>query len=269
MASSGSMTTSVIDNGTYFYVNWQQASQSVSGNYTDINWQHGVHCRYDYYSNAIKSYGVNINGSSVYGGDTFSNLSQGDHQLASGTIRIYHNSDGTKTFNISTSGWAYGAGDTSGSQNFTLNKINRYAVTNSVSGNEIEGNFSVNYTKYVNDYKYKLRIGIPNTRTLETIDYNTSGTTFQLSQTTINDLYNTYGADATFNIGFAVETWNSAGSSKLSDGNTKTISCKTTSKGRVRVNGEWKNATPYVRVSGEWKKATPYIRNNNEWKRGK
>lgn len=37
---------------------------------------------------------------------------------------------------------------------------------------------------------------------------------------------------------------------------------------RIRVNGEWKRAFPYIRVNGEWKKATAYIRANGEWKRG-
>lgn len=38
---------------------------------------------------------------------------------------------------------------------------------------------------------------------------------------------------------------------------------------RVKVNGEWKDATPYVRVSGEWKVVVPYTRANGEWKKGK
>ena len=185
-------------------------------------------------------------------------------------IEIRHNDDGTASISMSSAfnsgpwGWNNSANDTA-----TVPKINRYAKTNSASGSDIEGNFSVNYTKYVSSYKYKLRISIPSVRALERIDYNTSGTTFQLSQATIDDLYNTYGPDATFTLGFAVETYNSGGTSKLSDGNEVKISCKTTSKGRIRINGEWKNATLYVRASGEWKKATPYIRNNNEWKRGK
>lgn len=38
---------------------------------------------------------------------------------------------------------------------------------------------------------------------------------------------------------------------------------------RIRINGEWKKAFPYVRVNGEWKKAKAYIRTNGEWKKGK
>ena len=242
MASSGSMRTNTIDDGTYFYVNWQQASQSISGNYTIINWQHGVHCRYNYYSNAIKSYGVNINGTAVYGGGTFSNLNQGDHQLASGTLRIYHNNDGTKSFNISTSGWAIGAGDCSGSQNFTLNKINRVAITNSVTGSDIEQNFSVNYTKYLDTYQYKLRISIPNVTTLETIDNYISDSVFTLSQETIDSLYARYTTTNTFQLGFAVETWNN--STKISNGNEKIITAKITGANPIFTDFDYNDINP-------------------------
>lgn len=37
---------------------------------------------------------------------------------------------------------------------------------------------------------------------------------------------------------------------------------------RVRVNGQWKEATVYVRVNGQWKEAKPYIRVNGQWKEG-
>lgn len=242
MASSGSMRTNTIDDGTYFYVNWQQASQSISGNYTIINWQHGVHCRYNYYSNAIKSYGVNINGTAVYGGGTFSDLNAGDHQLASGTLRIYHNNDGTKSFNISTSGWALGAGDCSGSQNFTLNKINRIAITNSVTGSDIEQNFSVNYTKYLDTYQYKLRISIPNVTTLETIDNYISDSVFTLSQETIDSLYARYTTTNTFQLGFAVETWNN--STKISNGNEKIITAKITGANPIFTDFDYNDINP-------------------------
>ena len=38
---------------------------------------------------------------------------------------------------------------------------------------------------------------------------------------------------------------------------------------RVKINGEYVDATPYVRVNGEWKVAVPYTRVNGEWKKGK
>lgn len=35
---------------------------------------------------------------------------------------------------------------------------------------------------------------------------------------------------------------------------------------RVRENGEWTEAVPYVRVNGEWKEAQPLVKINGEWK---
>ena len=37
---------------------------------------------------------------------------------------------------------------------------------------------------------------------------------------------------------------------------------------KVRVNGVWKDAIPYIRVNGTWKEAVPYIRVNGTWKEG-
>lgn len=37
---------------------------------------------------------------------------------------------------------------------------------------------------------------------------------------------------------------------------------------RIRVNGQWKEAIPYVRVNGQWKETIPYMRVNNQWKEG-
>ena len=133
------VTSGRVNSGTlkhsYFYVNWQQASQSTSENKTIINWQVGLNTggatsNYDYwYTNAVRVNSVYINGENVCSG-TYSNigLSGGkDYQLASGSATIYHNTDGAKTFNISISGWLYTYGDTSGSSNFELVNIPRYA----------------------------------------------------------------------------------------------------------------------------------------------
>ena len=150
MATSGQVRTYEVDQGTYFYVNWQQASQNIPGNYTDINWQLCIYCRWNYRDNALRSNGVNINGSNVYGGATYSNINQGYHELTNGTTRIYHNTDGTKTFNINTSGWVIDGGNTSGSQDFTLNSIPRWATMNSASNFNDEQNPYFTYSNPAN-----------------------------------------------------------------------------------------------------------------------
>ena len=142
-----------------------------------------------------------------------------------------HNPDGTKEIGLSAhvyngyhgiDFWFDAAG--SGNRVF-LPTINRYAITNSVTGDDIEDIFKVNYTKYVSSYRYKLRISIPSVVMLERIDYNTSGANISLSQASISDLFSRFPNTDRFNLGFAVETWNSDGTSKLSDGNEKIIEC--------------------------------------------
>ena len=131
MAVTSGRVNSTVKKHSSFYVEWQQTGQDTSGNYTDINWQAGLNCGTSpwdsWYSNAVKIYSVIINGETVYDSHTFSNISgRGDHQLASGSKRIYHNDNGSKTFNITINGWLYSYGDTSGSDNFELTSIPRY-----------------------------------------------------------------------------------------------------------------------------------------------
>lgn len=93
---------------SYFWVEWSQASQDIASNKTKINWSCGVCCGHSFYSNAIKMSGVSINGVLVYGGGTYSNFSSGNHTIASGTLDISHNANGTKSFTISPfTGWLY------------------------------------------------------------------------------------------------------------------------------------------------------------------
>lgn len=150
--------------------------------------------------------------------------SAGNHQIGYTDVTIAHNNDGTGSVyiggSISTSYLMNGScGGT-----ITLPTIARNAVTNSVTGSDIEGNFSVDYTKYVSSFTYKLRISLPNIRMLETIPYNTSGATLTLSEETIEDLFTTYSTSNSFNLGFAIETWN--GSTQISTGNEKIITAK-------------------------------------------
>lgn len=106
----------------------EPTSASITGNYTDTTWEAGVWIgsNNEWYNNAIKIYSVYINGTKVWAGGTFSNISgNGYHKLGSGTARIYHNDNGSKSFSASISGWFYGSGDKSGSKTFSLPTIPR------------------------------------------------------------------------------------------------------------------------------------------------
>lgn len=152
--SSGRVITGVLKH-SYFYVNWEIASQSIAGNSTVINWTAGLNTggatsNYDYwYSNAVKINSIHINNVEVCKNQTYSNigLDKGkDYPLVSGTLTIPHESDGNKTFNIGISGWLYSYGDTTGSYNFDLINIPRYTTVTQELKSKIETSINMSWS---------------------------------------------------------------------------------------------------------------------------
>ena len=128
MATSGIVKTNV-KYGSYFWVKWEiSGSQDIANNRTTITWSCGLHPEEQYYDNAVKMNAVTINGTKVYSGGTYSNITDyKDRTFASGTLTIPHNSDGSKSFTISAvSGWIYSNGNYYGAaKSFTLPTIPR------------------------------------------------------------------------------------------------------------------------------------------------
>lgn len=116
--TSGSVYGNNVAGSEGSYLDWQLSSQSVSGNYSVINWQAGwrfssASCR------GLRNGDAYINGTNVYydhdSGDGVHGYSSGHNhkpklQTASGQITVYHNGDGTKTFSASVNmtGWDSG-----------------------------------------------------------------------------------------------------------------------------------------------------------------
>lgn len=212
----------------------EETGTNTSGNYSS------VHTWLDLYvvsGGSVNADNTRVNttgGTESYLGNI--RYGSGTHRLKDGYYDAYHNQDGTGStfvegyFNSGLGNWGLGG-------TLYLTRINRYATTNSVEGSDIESNFKVNYTSYINSYKYKLRISIPNVSMLERIDYNTSGTTFTLSQESIDTILNyTKNTGNDVKLGFAVETWNSGGTSRLSEGNEKVITGKVTNANPIFTN---------------------------------
>lgn len=130
MALSGSVSVSVTKYNTLTF-SWS-ASQSVSGNYSTVSWSMRLSSTaYGRISSSTsKSWSVNVNGSSYSGSNTVGISANSSKTLASGSTRVNHNADGTKTFsfsfsqqfNINFNGWV---GTKSGSGSGTLNTIPR------------------------------------------------------------------------------------------------------------------------------------------------
>ena len=137
------------------------------------------------------------------------------------------------------------------------------SVINSFTGNNIDGNFSATYTKSSVNFEDRLRISIPNVKALETYRYYVSGQNVQLSENSIAYIKN-YTNKNTITLGGVIETWDAYG--KIGESKELTIQCTLSKGNKLRINGQWKDAIPYVRVNGQWKEATPYIRVNGVWK---
>ena len=125
MATSGSFNTSGYD-GRYLKFLWSLVSQS--NNKSVISWSlkgAGGSTTTWYKAGNFK---VVINGTTVYSSPTRINLYNGT-VVASGTLEISHNSDGTKTFSASAEAGIYTvAVNCTGSGSWTLPAIPRYAT---------------------------------------------------------------------------------------------------------------------------------------------
>lgn len=196
------------------------------------------------------------------------------HLLNSGTLTITHDIDGTKTILCSAScsgGGPIGPGecelvDSKGTPyKLTLTKINRKAKIESFMGNDIEDFFYATYTKYQSSWTYKLRLQIPNVRTIKTVDYPTSGAAVSLTSAEKELVYSNISADGTVQIGAVIETWN--GTTKIGDSEQLINVCSLNQNLRIKINGEWKRGIPFVRVNGEWKRGIPYIKIDGTWRR--
>lgn len=111
-----------------FYCSWKRSSYSVENNQSKVDWEAGLITTNGVYwgSNAVKIKSLKINETAVLSNKTYSNISgNGTHKLASGSVTIDHNSDGTKSFDISISGWLYDTGSPTGSGTFELVPIPR------------------------------------------------------------------------------------------------------------------------------------------------
>ncbi len=110
MASSGSFTTNTYAGIRSITFNWWVVSQDISGNFTDIGWNFvgsGSNANSWYY--VLNGY-LNINGSRVYTQNSTKVQLYVGTVLASGTTRIYHNSDGSKSFGADGGGTIFNYG---------------------------------------------------------------------------------------------------------------------------------------------------------------
>lgn len=173
--TSGIVQTNVLD-GTYFWVKWSVKTQGLVNNapITTINWSCGVYTAHNYYLNAIRMSAFTINGTQVYGGGTYSNFSRLiNNTLAYGELQIPHNSDGTKSFSVSSfSGWIYDTGSpTAGAKSYTLPSIAVKAIITSAPNFNDNSNPTISYNNAAGSSVYELQACISLTGATDDIAY--------------------------------------------------------------------------------------------------
>lgn len=128
----------------------------------------------------------------------------------------------------------------------------------------MKDSITVSYTSTPGKEK-KLRVSIPNVVMIKTFNNYSSGQSVYLSDSDIN-VIKQHTSNNSVPIGIVIETW--AGNTKIGETAEIIQNCSLGSTVRLRINGQWKEATPYIRVNGQWKEATSYTRVNNQWKEG-
>lgn len=229
--TSGSFETSHRISGsynTYAKFSWSQSSQSVANNSTTITWKL-VGCTANQYQ-WIHVYGISvtINGTAQsvsWSGDMYNGT-----QMASGTVTIPHNADGTKTFSASASIHQYSTASSdwySGSGSWTLNQIARAATISSAPNFNDEANPTITYNNAAGTAVSTLQACIASTDG-QTIyvpyrDISKTGTsyTFSLTESERNTLRAACSGNS-MNVRFYIKT--AIGSTTLYDSVQKTLS---------------------------------------------
>lgn len=98
MATSGQIQTNTAFG--YVKLEWETSSQNIENNYSILTYTLSIYRSSNISSTVGKSYSITFNGSTVATGSTTINGS-GTKTIKTGNLTIYHNADGTKTFDFS------------------------------------------------------------------------------------------------------------------------------------------------------------------------
>lgn len=196
MAKSGYKDVTVANYIKLRY-SWTAGTQNIANNYTPVSWKLQLissNSSANISSTASKDYSVTTDGTNKSGTNTVGLSGGATKTLASGTKNIYHNSDGTKTFNYSFSqefGITYSGspvGTISGSGSGTLDTIPRGSVLGSISAFTIGNAINIPITKYSSSFTDTLTISVGGT-TIKTVNDITNGYDVSFSTTELNNIY--------------------------------------------------------------------------------
>ena len=176
---------------------WTAGTQSVANNYTPVSWKLQLissNSSARISSSASKDWSVTVNGTTKSGTNTVGLSGGATKTLASGNINIYHNSNGTKTFNYSFSqelAITYSGtyiGTKSGSGSGTLNTIPRGSVLGTISAFTFGNAVNIPITKYSSSFTDTLVISVGGT-TIKTINDIDNGYDVSFSSAELSNIY--------------------------------------------------------------------------------
>lgn len=167
MALSGSITTNKYSTSSHGNIGLQlswTATQSISDNSSTISWTlKSVGTMSSGYSVQAGPVTVKIAGKTVLNTTSRFSMYGGGSYRKTGTLTVEHNEDGSKSVSMSVKAAIYSASvNCTASKTFDLNKINRYAIINSVTMFDDEGNPVITYsnpagTDLVTNLKVRLK----------------------------------------------------------------------------------------------------------------
>ena len=247
--------------GCQYILGYDLLSQNKSANTSTVRLYGLLRVTNSYVSWSSGSASVHTSGLQPIG--TY--YTRGDHIVITRDFTFGHDGNGNFSAYIGASlSTTFVSGSCGGT--LTLPHINRYAVLNSGSNFTDKTNPVYNITAY-GTYPLRVKIeagGNPQLITRDLSTRNSTTYTLVLTNEERNKLKTIAGNAKTLAVRETVCCM--SGNTELSFSAKDYTLTFTEKKTKIRVNGEYKDSTPYVRINGEWKQATPYIRINGEWK---
>lgn len=264
MALSGSVKTSTYGS-MGLQLSWS-ATQSVANNQSTISWtlkSFGRESNFYYVSGPVT---VVINGTTVLSITDRFNLYGNGNWSKSGSLKINHNNDGTKSFSVSISAAIYTyAVNCTGSGTFTLDKIARTpSAPTSCTASAGNGSMvAIGETITVN------WSGASGVITGYELQYQFDGGSWSsgtsTTKTSLTDsLKDTRKSGQV--LKYRVRAMNGSLASSWKESNALTVSGAMD----IKVSNAWKTGTVWIKVNGEWKRAKRvWIKVNGTWKQSK
>lgn len=156
MALNGGVSTNAY-NGRYYTLSWW-AAQSISGNYSNINWTLIANGATGSWL-AERTLIVDIAGTKVV--NKSDRVERYDGTIATGTLKLNHDAAGKKSFSVSVQAAVYGASvNCTGSNTFTLDTIQRGAVITAAPNFNDTDSPTISYTNHAGTKATVLQAGI-------------------------------------------------------------------------------------------------------------